>query len=184
MKHIIIAVAAILLAACGPGDKNASAAPEAAALPATSHAKDIIAARRELMMRMGELIVPIDALQKVEQTDHHMLREHAELIASMLAATPHLFPPDTNLYDAAATDPATLAMPAIWQNFDAFYAMASVSATAAREFAKAEGTDAQLKTGAALRATCEACHAQYLRPYKPAAPEASDAEFDFDTALN
>jgi hypothetical protein len=41
-----------------------------------------------------------------------------------------------------------------------------------------------LKAGAlALRATCDACHAGFLRPYVPAKVEQSDLNFDFDSAL-
>lgn len=195
MKHMIAIIGAALLAACGSGQQNAPAAADAttkppSALPegpgwtAATHPQDIITARRELMLRMQQLIAPIDGLQAGARADPHMLKEHAELIAVMLTATPHLYPPSTNLHDQAAKEPATLALPAIWQSFDAFYAMAGASANAAREFATAEGKDMQLKAGASLRATCDACHAQYLRPYKPAAAEASDQEFDFDSALN
>ena len=195
MKHFIIAAAAVLLAACGTRDKsapattNAAAKPAAAALPqgagwtASAHAKDIIAARQDLMMRIEQLMIPIDGLQVGDKADAKVLREHGEVIAAMLAAVPHLFPPNTNLFDPAAAEPATLALPAIWQNFDGFYAMAGAAATAARDFAKAEGKDAQKKAGLALRATCDACHMLNLRPFKEAKAQASDQNFDFDSAL-
>jgi hypothetical protein len=34
-----------------------------------------------------------------------------------------------------------------------------------------------------LRATCDACHAGFLRPYVPAKVEQSDLNIDFDSAL-
>ena len=40
----------------------------------------------------------------------------------MLLAVPLLFPPTTNLYDPKAETPTTIALPAIWQSFPAFYA--------------------------------------------------------------
>jgi cytochrome c556 len=195
MKHVALVISASLLAACSASDKNtpaaaSAAAPATAALPsgpgftAAAHAKDIIAARQDLMTQIEQLMIPIDGLQVGDKADAKTLREHADLIAAMLMATPHLFPPNTNLYDPAVEQPATLAMPAIWQSFDGFYSLATAAAAAARDFGKTEGKDAQRKAGLALRAACDACHAGYLRPYKPSAVQESDRDFDVGAALN
>ena len=45
----------------------------------------------------------------------------------MLLALPHLFPPTTNLYDPKAAQPATLALPPIWKDFDSFYTLAGAA---------------------------------------------------------
>jgi cytochrome c556 len=195
MKYAAFFISAALLAACGASDKDAPAttgatAPVTAPLPsvpgftAAAHAKDIITARQDLMTQIEQLMIPIDGLQVGDKAEAKTLREHADVIAAMLTATPHLFPPNTNLYDPAAEQPATLAMPAIWQSFDGFYSLATAAAAAARDFGMAEGKDAQRKAGLALRAACDACHAGYLRPYKPSAVQESDKNFDAGALLN
>ncbi len=35
----------------------------------------------------------------------------------------------------------------------------------------------------ALRVTCDACHAAYLRPYVPSTVKQDDVNFDFDSVL-
>jgi len=135
------------------------------------------------MTRIELMMIPIDGLQVNVKADPKVLHKNAEDVAAMMAAMPHLFPPNTNLYDPKAEQPATLAMPAIWQNFDAFYAFAGASVTAAHAVAAAEGKEAQRKASLALRATCDACHAQNLRPYKPSTVQPSDRDLDVDALL-
>jgi cytochrome c556 len=135
------------------------------------------------MTRIEQMMIPIDGLQVGNKADPKQLRANAEAVGSMMAAVPHLFPPNTNLYDPKAAQPVTLALPAIWQNFDGFYAMAAASVTAAHTMAAAEGKEAQRKASLELRATCDACHVQNLRPYKPSTVQPSDKEFDVDSVL-
>ena len=96
---------------------------------------------------------------------------------------PHLFPPTTNRYDPKAEQPQTLALPGIWQSFGSFYKLAAAASTAAESMAEAKG-DQQLRTASlGLRASCDACHTLYLRPYAPPKVLPSDINFDFDSAL-
>jgi cytochrome c556 len=130
------------------------------------------------MVEVERLMQPIDSVTIGEPTEPAALRSAAQTVSYMLRALPHLFPPTTDLYDPAAETPVTIALPAIWQDFDTFYTLADASARAAEHMATM--TDpAALRTGALeLRATCDACHAIYLRAY--AGPETSTDDFDFD----
>lgn len=193
MRPILAAMGAALLAACGGSGPATTAAPQqpagAAALSAdpgwtgATHPQDVIFARRELMEHADELMRPIDRLELGEYADPAVLQEHAEVIGAMLRSLPHLFPPTTNLDDPKVKPPVTLALPAIWQNFDGFYALAGAAADAAGAMAEAQGREAQRAAGANLRAACTACHEVYLRDYPPHEILPSDYEFDFESVL-
>jgi cytochrome c556 len=138
---------------------------------------EVISARQALMLDLERLMRPLDAYAVEEMGDAEALRAAAESIAAMLAATPHLYPPTTNLYDAEAEQPATLALPAVWQQFDAFHAMARAAVDTATAVTQAD--EAALASAArALRTACDACHAVYLRPY--AAPRATEEDLNID----
>jgi len=146
---------------------------------------EVIHARGELMSHMEMLMEPIDTLTVATRPVSNVaqLHQNAEMIAAMLTALPHLFPPTTNLYDPKTTTPPTIALPAIWTSFDSFYAMAQAAARAAKEFTAVQG-DKPLRTASLrLRASCDACHALYLRKYEPPKASAADSQFDFDAAL-
>jgi cytochrome c556 len=145
--------------------------------------KDVIMARQELMEHIEDLMEPIDTIQ-VEAVRHpENLRAAAKTISVMLLAVPHLFPPTTNLYDPKAQMPATLALPAIWENFATFYGLATAASRAAQAMAVAQGNESLRAASRGLRASCDACHLQYLRPYAPPKILDSDYKFDFDSAL-
>ena len=163
----------------------AGAVPTGTGWTGLTKPQDVILARAELMEHMEELMRPIDTitvtpgqLKNVEQ-----LRLNAEVVGAMLKAVPHLFPPTTNLYDPKALTPQTIALPAIWQNWDAFYRLAQASSKSAEEFAQAQGGPAMRAASRRLRASCDACHTPFLRKYEPPKVKASDAEFDFNSAL-
>jgi cytochrome c556 len=165
---------------------NAPAAPAAApGWTGLAKPRDVITARGKLMEGMERLMQPIDTITiqtgPVKIVD--LLHRNADTIADMLTAVPHLFPPTTNLYDPKSQTPLTIALPAIWQNFDAFYQLAGAASKAARDMAATKGDkplrDASLK----LRASCDACHALFLRKYEPPKAQSSDEDFDFDKAL-
>jgi len=145
--------------------------------------RDVITARQELMEHIELLMEPIDTLQVKDTFDTARLHSAAETIAAMLLALPHLFPPTTNLYDPRAPMPATLALPPIWKNFANFYALAGAASRAAEAMADAEGKPALRAASLKLRASCDACHALYLRPYAPPKVLDSDYQFDFQSAL-
>jgi cytochrome c556 len=175
----------LALVACDTATQTA-ATPAPAPDPAwtgLARPMDVIHARWELMDHVELLMEPIDATQVEKVRNADQLRVNAEAIAAMLQALPHLFPPSTNLYKPQGPEFPTLALPSIWKNFDGFYNLAMAASRTADELA-ATTTDEALRAAAAkLRASCDACHTLYERKYVPQKPQASDYEFDFDTAI-
>lgn len=145
--------------------------------------KDVITARQELMEHIEILMEPIDTIQVKDVHDPDQLHAAAETISAMLLAVPHLFPPTTNLYDPKVQMPATLALPAIWKDFGTFYGLATAASNAAEAMAGAKGDEPLRSASRALRASCDACHALFLRRYVPPKVLDSDYKFDFDSAL-
>jgi cytochrome c556 len=148
-----------------------------------THPQDVIDARQQLMMEIERIMKPIDLLSTGAQADPEVLRSTARTIGKMLLAVPQLFPPTTNLYDPKVETPVTIAMPAIWTSFPAFYQMAKASVAAADEMATLQDAKALPAAAAKLRATCDACHAPYLRPYVAEGVSSEDLNFDFDSVL-
>ena len=145
--------------------------------------QEVIEARQALMVEMERLMKPLDSFTIGEPADPADLRSSALTVSQMLLAVPHLFPPTTNLYDPTVVEPKTLALPPIWQNFASFEALAVAAEAEAGKVAKMNGAE-ELKAGAlALRATCDACHALYLRPYVADKVKSEDVDFDFDSVL-
>jgi cytochrome c556 len=143
----------------------------------------VIAAREELMKQIELLMQPIDTITVEPVTDVQRLHSNAEVIGAMLLAVPHLFPPTTNLYDPKVQQPETLALPAIWRDFPSFYALAGAAAKAAESMSTAKGTGPLRAASLKLRASCDACHALFLRKYEGPKTLDSDSQFDFDAAL-
>jgi cytochrome c556 len=167
------------------GTFSASAAPgDGPGWTGVTNPKDVIAARGELMEEIEHLMQPIDTFQVVDTDDLNGLRLAANTVHVMLLAVPHLFPPTTNLYDPKAETPATLALPAIWTDFDTFYRLAAAASKAAETMADTPAGKQQLRAeGLALRASCDACHALFLRPYHESKVSDADVNFDFDSVL-
>lgn len=149
----------------------------------SSQPKDVIAARQAVMAELEQLMRPIDLYADGKPGDPAAVHESATAARPLLLALPHLFPPTTNRYGENTEQPETLALPAIWQQFDAFYALAGeASAATTRLATRTEAQD--LRTASrALRAACDACHALYLRPYVASSVSDADREFDFDSVL-
>ena len=146
--------------------------------------KDVIAARGELMEEIEHLMQPIDTFQVVDSDDLNGLRLAANTVHVMLLTFPHLFPPTTNLYDPKDETPVTLALPAIWKDFDTFYRLAAAASKAAETMADTPASKQQLRAeGLALRASCDACHALFLRPYHESKVSDADINFDFDAVF-
>jgi cytochrome c556 len=145
--------------------------------------EEIIEARRVLMTETERLITPIDAFTIGTPADPHVLRENARAIEAMLLSLPHLFPPTTNRYDPTVLESPTVALPAIWKNFDAFLAQAETAEMAAAALVTTADDDSLRAAAMQLRAACDACHAAYMKPYTPPEASAEDFEFDFESAL-
>ena len=166
----VLALAALLPSVVGADEPPADAAK-------------VIAERQALMAELESLMRPIDSFTVGEALDQKELRAAAATISQELLALPKLFPPDTNLYDPAVATPATLALPAIWQNFSAFTALAESASAAATKVSNAHDADELRAAALALRAACDACHAPFLRPYQPSTVSSEDLEFDFDAVF-
>lgn len=148
-----------------------------------SNPTELIAARQGLMAELERLMQPIDSFTVGEHVDAEVLKSNAATISTLLAVLPHLFPPTTNLYDAASDEPVTIALPAIWQSFPAFSALAAAAATNAARLSHDTTAEQLGQSAAGLRASCDACHTPYLRAYVPEAANDSDTNFDFDSVL-
>jgi cytochrome c556 len=145
--------------------------------------KDVIAAREGLMVEIERIMRPIDSFTIGEPADPDDLRSTAATVSQMLLAVPHLFPPTTNVYDPDAETPETIALPAIWKDFSTFYALAAASSAAATQLASMTDVESLKAGGKALRASCDACHTLFLRPYVPEPVNSDDLNFDFDSVL-
>ena len=181
-----LSVAATLtIAACASVALAADTAPPASGPGWTglTHPKDVIAARQELMEHIELLMEPIDTMTIKDGYDTEQLHTYGEVIGAALLALPHLFPPTTNLYDPKAKEPATLALPPIWKDFDTFYKLAGAASKAADALAETEGKQPLRAASRKLRASCDACHVLFLRKYEPPKVLDSDRNFDFDTAI-
>jgi cytochrome c556 len=150
----------------------------------TTNPKDVIAARQQLMMEMERLMQPIDSFTIGEAAKPADLTSAATTISKMLLALPHLFPPTTNLYDPKAETPTTIALPAIWQSFPAFYAFATAASASAASMATKKSPDDLKAAASSLRATCDACHTPYLRAYVAETASPADEQFDFDSVFD
>ena len=178
------ALTALLAMACARTTPDAGPVPDPS-WTGLSNPRAVIMARAELMEHIEELMEPIDTItiQTGPVKDVARLHQSAEVIGAMLAALPHLFPPTTNLYDPSTTQPATLALPRIWTDFDSFYRLAGAASQAAERFAQTEGDEPLRDASRALRSSCDGCHELFLRKYLPPVVLESDREFDFEGAL-
>jgi cytochrome c556 len=158
--------------------------PAGAGWTGTTNPKDVIAARQQLMMEMERLMQPIDSFTIGEPAEVGDLTSAATTISKMLLVVPHLFPPTTNLYDPKAETPVTIALPAIWQSFPAFYAFATAASESAASMASKTKTDDLKAAALSLRGTCDACHTPYLRAYVPETASPADEQFDFDSVFD
>ena len=182
---------------CTPGD---DAPPPAEAPPLTAQQQqgaavegpgwtgltepgEVIEARRLLMVEAERLMKPIDEYSIGLPGDPAALRSAATTLEPLLLALPHLFPPTTNLFDPAAHDPPTIALPAIWQRFAAFQTFAESAERAAAALAAAENGEPLRAASARMRAACDTCHTAFMKPYTPPVVTDDDRDFDFESVL-
>lgn len=145
--------------------------------------EEVIEARRVLMTEAERLMRPVDGYIVGEPADAAVLRANAASLEALLLALPHLFPPTTNRFDPNVLDPPTAALPTIWQRFPAFLTFAESAERAAAALRDAEDTEALRAASTRLRGMCDACHAQFMKPYTPPEVLPEDLEFDFESVL-
>ncbi len=180
----VLAVSLLLASSGQAADPKARApGPQGPGWTGLTHADEVITARQELMTQMEVLMAPLDTATIEPIRDMAVLRANGESISVMLTAFPHLFPPTTNRHDPRDPLTRTLALPTVWKSFEGFLALAKASAQAAESVADASDEPSLKAAARQLRASCDSCHAVYLRKYEPPKPKASDAEFDFEGAL-
>ncbi len=182
---------------CTPGD-DAPPLAEAPPLPAQQQVAavegpgwtgltepgEVIEARRLLMAEAERLMKPIDEYSIGLPGDAmRALRSAATTLEPLLLALPHLFPPTTNLFDPAAHDPPTIALPTIWQRFAAFHTFAESAERAAAALVAADDGEPLRAASARMRAACDTCHAAFMKPYTPPQVTDEDRDFDFESAL-
>lgn len=145
--------------------------------------EEIIEARRVIMIELDRQMQRIERFTLGEQADPESIKSSATTMEAMLLAFPHLFPPTTNVFDPTVLESPTLALPAIWQDFDTFLMLGEAAEMAAATMAATDGVDALRTAGRNLRATCDACHTPFMRAYTPPEVTEEDLEFDFDSLL-
>lgn len=183
-KRTILAAVSLAAGLAGMNLAADPPSPAGAGWTGTTNPKDVIAARQQLMMEMERLMQPIDSFTIGEPAEVGDLTSAATTISKMLLVVPHLFPPTTNLYDPKAETPTTIALPAIWQSFPAFYAFATAGSESAAAMATKTKTDDLKAAALSLRGTCDACHTPYLRAYVPETASPADEQFDFDSVFD
>lgn len=184
MRRVAVAVLLVLTSALAIEVAAQAPAPtNGPGWTGVGNPKDVIAARQALMFEMERLMMPIDSFTVGEPADPADLASAAITIGQMMLAVPHLFPPTTNLYDPAAETPVTIALPAIWQSFPTFYALANAASATAASLGNTKDPEALRRGGTALRAACDACHTPFLRAYQPSQASEEDASFDFDAVF-
>jgi cytochrome c556 len=135
-------------------------------LTGIDHAADVVQARQLLMAGIEEEMQPID-LAGDKDIPLDDLKSHAYRINIMLAAFPHLFPPQTK---PGPDTFSTAAVPEIWQDFEAFYTQADVAAKVAYDASQATAIDQFRDNAKKLRAACDGCHGKYMKVDPPPAP--------------
>jgi len=165
----LAAAAALAFAATAHGQDASPVADPS--ITAYSHAEDMVTARILQMVEIEALQLRMEAYAAGAEDDPDLMRSLAYSVSSLMLAVPHLFPSTTNFMELPhSEDVSTVALPAIWQDFETFYALAIGVSDVALETAQAED-EATLKAGiAAIRQGCDACHASFMQAYAPPIP--------------
>lgn len=146
-----------------------------------THPDDIIMARQLLMAELAALIAPLDLYSVGGEGDLPAMQAAADSISSLLLITPHLFPPTTDVYEDEDASAPTVALPAIWEDFDTFYDLAAETSDLAFEISMINDPE-EFRIGAGqLRMTCDACHASFMQEYTLEIPQGGDVDIDFDS---
>jgi cytochrome c556 len=156
----------VLAALCAATFIAASAEQRVPGLTGIDHAADVVQARQLLMSGIEEEMQPID-LAGDKDIPLDDLKSNAYRINIMLAAFPHLFPPQTK---PGPDTFSTAAAPEIWQDFEAFYAQSDAAAKVAYAASQATAVEQFRDNAKKLRAACDGCHGKYMKVEAPTPP--------------
>jgi cytochrome c556 len=179
---VAAAIAGVLVGRNAERDTPTDATAATETTPSTDTA-EIIEARRVLMLQIDRLMKPIDAFTVEGKGDIPALQSAAGAIEAMILAFPHLFPPESNLYDASVRESPTTALPAVWEDQEAFRTFAQEAERSAAAIAGTDDAAALRAEAVALRGACDGCHAQFMKPYTPPRVTQEDRDFDFDSVF-
>jgi cytochrome c556 len=129
-------------------------------------AKDVIFARKILMVSIGDNMDELEAIIASGKIDIQHGAMHADSVSVMLLSFPHLFPPASNQWKPNVDrDPGsdTYAAPEVWSRFADFYQRAQDASKAAYNASQARTEDEFKKSVGELRTGCDGCHAIYQK---------------------
>lgn len=126
----------------------------------------VVFGRQVLMAEMEGQLGPADLAAIGEDFDLGAAQRGASAVSAMLTATPYLFPEGTDADATANDDFPSTALPAIWENFESFRAMANQSSQMAFDLSQISDEAAFRAKAAELRAACNACHAAFMQAYE------------------
>jgi cytochrome c556 len=144
---------------------QASGQSQNTGLTGINKASDVIQARQTVMDGIETEMHDIDQASSGAEIPLGALQAHADRISTLLMAFPHLFPPQTQPSPDAAIP--TSASPAIWQEFEDFYARASEASQTAYDASQVASLEDFRSAGTKLRAACDGCHAKYMQVDQP-----------------
>ena len=135
------------------------------------------------MEEIQHLMQPIDTFQVVDTDNLNGFRFAANTVHVMLLALPHLFPPTTNLYDLGPTRPRRSRYRRSGRISTRFTASPLPPRKPRKPWPTRPPASSSYAPRVALRASCDACHALFLRPYHESKVSDADINFDFDSVL-
>jgi cytochrome c556 len=155
------------LVVCAVAIVAARAEQRVPGLTGIDHAPDVVQARQLLMSGIEEEMQPIDVVAGGKDLPLDEVKSNAYRINIMLAAFPHLFPPQTK---PGPDEYSTAAAPEIWQDFEAFYSQSDAAAKVAYDASQATAIDQFRDNAKKLRAACDGCHGKYMKVEPPPSP--------------
>ena len=138
-------------------------------LTGIDRASDVVQARQILMSQIDEEMQPVDLVAGGKDLSLDDLKANAYRINTMLAAFPHLFPPQTKPSTGPDSLPTSSA-PEVWEDFDAFYSLSEAATKIAYEASQATTIDQFRENAKKLRAACDGCHGKYMKVQSPSPP--------------
>jgi cytochrome c556 len=160
-RQAMLIVAGLLLAT-GLAGSAALGQDQSAATPA-----DAIFARKTVMDTLSTKMDEIEtATASTQKIDLAAANEQADIVSVLLMAFPHLFPAATNQWKPNVDkDPGTdtFAAPEVWTQYTDFYKRSTEASKLAFDASRAT-EEAEFRAAVAkLRASCDGCHAVYMK---------------------